>query len=176
MAKLTFHGHACFDLETDDGNVLLIDPFLSGNPMADIGPDELDKVDYVLFTHGHADHIGDGFEIARRTGAMVISTFEIVSFAQQNAGRRCLRLPVRLRRSSRGSCGMSMDLPCDKARRNPVLCKWAVNRRRRVQRCCRDGCADARANVLQRISFRLTEEYLQILSGNLSLPQHPFFC
>lgn len=86
MAKLTFHGHACFDLETDDGNVLLIDPFLSGNPLADIGPDEIEKVDYVLFTHGHADHIGDGFEIARRTGAMVISTFEIVSFAQQKHG------------------------------------------------------------------------------------------
>jgi len=86
MPKLTFHGHACFTLETDDGTVLLIDPFLSGNPQADIGPDDIDKVDYVLFTHGHADHIGDGFEIAKRTGATVVSTFEIVSFAQEKKG------------------------------------------------------------------------------------------
>lgn len=86
MPKLTFHGHACFTLETNDGTVLLIDPFLSGNPLADIGPDDLEKVDYVLFTHGHGDHIGDGFDIARRTGATVISTFEIVSFAQQHQG------------------------------------------------------------------------------------------
>jgi L-ascorbate metabolism protein UlaG (beta-lactamase superfamily) len=86
MAKLTFHGHACFALETDGGDVLLIDPFLSGNPMADIGPDDLERVDYVLFTHGHADHIGDGFDIAARTGAMVVSTYEIVSFAQEKKG------------------------------------------------------------------------------------------
>lgn len=86
MAKLTFHGHSCFELETADGTVLLIDPFLSGNPIADIGPDDLERVDYVLFSHGHADHIGDGFAIAKRTGATVISTFEIVSYAQQVKG------------------------------------------------------------------------------------------
>jgi L-ascorbate metabolism protein UlaG (beta-lactamase superfamily) len=79
MSKLTFHGHSCFTLETNDGTILLIDPFLTGNPLADIGPDDVVKADYVLFTHGHGDHIGDGFEIARRTGATVISTFEIES-------------------------------------------------------------------------------------------------
>jgi L-ascorbate metabolism protein UlaG (beta-lactamase superfamily) len=86
MPKLTFHGHSCFTLTADDGTVLLIDPFLTGNPLADVGPDAMDKVDYVLFTHGHGDHIGDGFEIARRTGAKVVSTFEIVSFTQQVVG------------------------------------------------------------------------------------------
>jgi len=86
MSKLTFHGHSCFTLEANDGTTLLIDPFLTGNPLADIGPDDVVKADYVLFTHGHGDHIGDGFEIAKRTGAMVISTFEIVSFAQQEMG------------------------------------------------------------------------------------------
>jgi len=86
MPKLTFHGHSCFTLTANDGTVLLIDPFLSGNPMADIGPDAVEKCDYLLFTHGHGDHIGDGFEIAKNTGAMVISTFEVVSFAQQVKG------------------------------------------------------------------------------------------
>ncbi|HSG82218.1 MAG TPA: metal-dependent hydrolase [Gemmatimonadota bacterium] len=86
MPTLTFHGHSCFTLRTNDGTVLLIDPFLTGNPLADVGPEAMTKVDYVLFTHGHGDHIGDGFEIARRTGAQVVSTFEIVSFAQQVIG------------------------------------------------------------------------------------------
>ncbi len=86
MLKLTFHGHSCFTLSADDGTVLLIDPFLTGNPAADVGPDAMEKVDYVLFTHGHGDHVGDGFDIARRTGAKVISTSEIVSYAQQVEG------------------------------------------------------------------------------------------
>jgi len=86
MPKLTYHGHSCFELEANDGQVLLIDPFLTGNPLADIGPDDVKRADYILFTHGHGDHIGDGFEIAKRTGAMVISTFEIITFAQQVKG------------------------------------------------------------------------------------------
>jgi L-ascorbate metabolism protein UlaG (beta-lactamase superfamily) len=86
MSRLTFHGHSCFTLEANDGTVLVIDPFLTGNPLADIGPDDIVKADYILFTHGHGDHIGDGFEIARRTGALVVSTYEIVSFAQQVKG------------------------------------------------------------------------------------------
>jgi L-ascorbate metabolism protein UlaG (beta-lactamase superfamily) len=86
MSKLTFHGHSCFTIEANDGTTLVIDPFLTGNPMADIGPDAIERADYVLFTHGHGDHIGDGFDIAKRTGAMVVSTFEIVSFAQEVMG------------------------------------------------------------------------------------------
>lgn len=86
MSKLTFHGHSCFTIEANDGTTLVIDPFLTGNPIADIGPEAIERADYVLFTHGHGDHIGDGFDIAKRTGAMVISTFEIVSFAQEVMG------------------------------------------------------------------------------------------
>ena len=83
MAKITFHGHACFTIDARDGTRLLIDPFLSGNPLAEISPDEVGEVKYILLSHGHGDHLGDTIAIAKRTGATVISTFEIVSFLQE---------------------------------------------------------------------------------------------
>lgn len=75
-AKLTWYGHAAFRLDTGD-YVLLIDPYLSDNPAATIGPDEA-EADYILISHGHSDHVGDSVAIAKRTGAPVISNAEIV--------------------------------------------------------------------------------------------------
>lgn len=78
---LTWHGHSCWTIESD-GTTLLMDPFLSDNPTADIGPDDVDP-DYILLSHGHFDHVGDTVEIAKRTGATIISTFEIVNYCQE---------------------------------------------------------------------------------------------
>jgi L-ascorbate metabolism protein UlaG (beta-lactamase superfamily) len=75
MINITWYGHACFLIETD-GTRLLIDPFLQGNPLAPVQPDEVDA-DYILVSHGHGDHVGDTVAIAKRTGATVISNFEI---------------------------------------------------------------------------------------------------
>jgi len=86
MAKLTFHGHACVELQGDDGTRILIDPFLSDNPLADVGPDHFDRLDYLLLTHGHFDHVADAWEILRRTEATLVATFEIVSYAQTKQG------------------------------------------------------------------------------------------
>src|SRR4030066_731886 len=73
--KLTWYGHAALGLETG-GYSLLVDPFLSGNPVAPISPAQV-KADFILLTHGHGDHLGDTLAIAKRTGAVVISNFEI---------------------------------------------------------------------------------------------------
>jgi L-ascorbate metabolism protein UlaG (beta-lactamase superfamily) len=77
-AKLTWYGHAAFRLDVGE-HKLLIDPFLSDNPAAPIGPDDV-EADYILVSHGHGDHLGDTISIAKRTGARVISNFEIITW------------------------------------------------------------------------------------------------
>ena len=81
--KLTWLGHAALGLETGGYNVI-VDPFFSGNPSASISADAV-EADFILVSHGHGDHVGDGVAIARRTGATVISVNEIaVWFGNQD--------------------------------------------------------------------------------------------
>jgi L-ascorbate metabolism protein UlaG (beta-lactamase superfamily) len=77
---LTYHGHSCFEVH-GGGAKLVIDPFLTGNPRAKVRPDQL-RVDYVLVSHAHGDHLGDAIAIARRTGATVIANHEIATYAE----------------------------------------------------------------------------------------------
>ncbi len=77
-AKLTWYGHAAFRLEVA-GKDVLIDPYLSGNPLAPVQADELTP-NYILISHGHGDHVGDAVAIAKRAQALVISNFEIASW------------------------------------------------------------------------------------------------
>jgi L-ascorbate metabolism protein UlaG (beta-lactamase superfamily) len=78
MNTLTWFGHATLGLETA-GKTLLIDPYFTGNPSATTTADKV-AADYLLVTHGHGDHLGDTLEIAKRTGATVISNAEISSW------------------------------------------------------------------------------------------------
>ena len=82
MASLHYHGHSTFTLTTDDGTRIIIDPWFDENPVSDVKADEIDGVDFILCTHGHFDHFADAIPLAKRTGATLVSTFEIVSFAQ----------------------------------------------------------------------------------------------
>ena len=80
--KIKWFGHAAFSITTPNGKVLLIDPWLRNpsNPEARNGKDPLAaiaKVDYILLTHGHRDHVGDAVEIAKKTGAVLISNPEL---------------------------------------------------------------------------------------------------
>jgi L-ascorbate metabolism protein UlaG (beta-lactamase superfamily)/uncharacterized protein YbbK (DUF523 family) len=76
--KLAYHGHSCFLIEGDSGSII-IDPFLNGNPVAVIKAAQV-KVDAVLVSHGHGDHLGDAIEISKRNNAPVIGTFELVNY------------------------------------------------------------------------------------------------
>jgi L-ascorbate metabolism protein UlaG (beta-lactamase superfamily) len=84
MPALTFLGHSAFTVDLTR-STLAIDPFISGNPSAKVTREGV-KADYVLLTHGHPDHLGDGIEIAKRNKATIIAPFELATYcASQGA-------------------------------------------------------------------------------------------
>ncbi len=88
MARLTFHGHATFSIETDDGTKLVIDPFFEDNPGFSGSLDDI-EADFVLLTHGHFDHVVDTEPLVKRTGATIIASFEIASYFEAKHGFTC---------------------------------------------------------------------------------------
>jgi L-ascorbate metabolism protein UlaG (beta-lactamase superfamily) len=77
--KVTYYGHACFSVQVA-GKTLLFDPFISPNALANAIDITTIAADYILLSHGHEDHVADAEIIARRTGAMIIGNFEVVSW------------------------------------------------------------------------------------------------
>lgn len=75
--ELTYFGHSTFQIETN-GTTILVDPFFEDNPHTDVSPEDLNP-DVILITHAHFDHYADAPAIATRTGATVVSNFEIVT-------------------------------------------------------------------------------------------------
>ena len=74
--RITYYGHSTFSIELQ-GKKLLFDPFITKNELASSIDIESIEADYLLLTHGHMDHVLDAESIARRTGATIISNFEI---------------------------------------------------------------------------------------------------
>ena len=77
--NIQYYGHSCFRVESG-GKHILFDPFIRPNPLAKEVVVEDIPADYVLISHGHGDHIADAVEIAQRTGATVVSNYEIIQW------------------------------------------------------------------------------------------------
>jgi L-ascorbate metabolism protein UlaG (beta-lactamase superfamily) len=77
--QLLWYGQSAFKLTTPSGKVLLIDPFITNpaNPNGKADLAKLNKVDLILVTHGHFDHVGNAVEIAKTTNAKLVSTFDL---------------------------------------------------------------------------------------------------
>lgn len=78
--KITYYGHACFGVAVN-GKHLLFDPFISFNDLAKQIDVSTIPADYIFISHGHEDHLADAIAIAKRTGATLISSFEITNWA-----------------------------------------------------------------------------------------------
>jgi len=89
MAKIRWLGHAGFEIELD-GKIVLVDPWLDGNPKAACKPSEIVKADIVCVTHDHGDHLGDSIEICKKTGAVFLGTYELAALAQEKGVREAM--------------------------------------------------------------------------------------
>ncbi|MBK9169851.1 MAG: metal-dependent hydrolase [Bryobacterales bacterium] len=78
---ITWLGHGTFQLRLESGAVLLIDPWINGNPKYPAGF-EIERVDTMLLTHGHFDHVADAVAIARRFNPAVISNYEVAHWLE----------------------------------------------------------------------------------------------
>lgn len=76
--KISYHGHSVVRVKTES-HTILIDPFITGNELCDLDPNEV-EADVILLTHGHNDHVGDTVDIAKRTGALVVALNELAVY------------------------------------------------------------------------------------------------
>ncbi len=81
LTKLSWFGHAAFLIETRKR--ILIDPFISGNPMAPFKAEDI-ICDVICVTHGHGDHLGDAIFIAKSNSAPILAIHEIARYAEKN--------------------------------------------------------------------------------------------
>jgi L-ascorbate metabolism protein UlaG (beta-lactamase superfamily) len=91
LAKITWFGHAAFKIEIAD-KIVLIDPWLDGNPTSPVKASEIEKADIVFVTHDHGDHLGDAFAICKKTNATFAAVVELANHAQENGVKNAVGL------------------------------------------------------------------------------------
>jgi L-ascorbate metabolism protein UlaG (beta-lactamase superfamily) len=93
-AIITWLGHATTRIDTPSGKTILIDPFLTDNPATPDSMKSIDKVDLMLITHGHSDHMADAVTIAHRTNCQVIAILEICSWLGSKGVANCTGMNI----------------------------------------------------------------------------------
>ncbi len=83
MGRIRWLGHSGFEINLVD-KILLIDPWLTGNPLAAVEASDIKEADVVCVTHDHGDHLGDAVEICKRTGATFVAIYDLGVFAEEN--------------------------------------------------------------------------------------------
>ena len=83
LARITWLGHSAFKIEVAE-KIVLVDPWLNGNPAASVKASEITKADIVYVTHDHHDHLGDAFDICKRTGATFVAILDLARYAEEN--------------------------------------------------------------------------------------------
>lgn len=82
--QITWYGHSAFRLDFG-GKAVLIDPFFTGNPGFGGDKDAAVKgISHILLTHGHADHVGDAVDIAKKTGATIVTNYDLCMWLAAN--------------------------------------------------------------------------------------------
>jgi len=84
--KLKYFSHSAFQVTTDSGKIILIDPFLDDNPTSPVKSDQVNP-DYVILTHGHGDHLGDSLAIAERNDPLFICINELANYISSKGFR-----------------------------------------------------------------------------------------
>jgi len=85
--QITYYGHACFGVNVAGKN-LLFDPFIRPNELAKHIDVSTIPADYIFLSHGHFDHMADALEIANRTGAAIVSNYEVVTWFEKQGAKK----------------------------------------------------------------------------------------
>ncbi|MFH1821440.1 MAG: metal-dependent hydrolase [Methanobacteriota archaeon] len=93
MGSIKWLSHSGFEI-VHDKEIILIDPYLTGNPLAPLRASEISKADMVCVTHDHHDHLGDAIDICKRTGATFVGIAELSQWAQSEGVKDVVRMNI----------------------------------------------------------------------------------
>jgi L-ascorbate metabolism protein UlaG (beta-lactamase superfamily) len=93
LGRIRWLGHSGFEIELAN-KTLLIDPWLTGNPLAAVKASDIKKADIVCVTHDHRDHLGDSVEICKRTGATFVAIYELSVYAEEQGVKNVVGINI----------------------------------------------------------------------------------
>jgi L-ascorbate metabolism protein UlaG (beta-lactamase superfamily) len=93
VGRIKWLGHSGFEIELAN-KILLIDPWLTGNPLAAVKASDIKKADIVCVTHDHGDHLGDSVEICKRTGAAFVAIYELSVYAEKQGVKNVVGINI----------------------------------------------------------------------------------